>query len=116
MKKENKSEATDMRQKTEGTLLDNEKKLQNSYHYIRSLIEASLEPLVTIDVNGKITDVNLATENAIGLLRDSLIITQTAYGFSGDKEKPIETGFNDYISKPINKTLLYELINKHCKK
>jgi len=28
----------------------------------------------------------------------------------------IVAGCNDYISKPINKTLLYELIKKHFKK
>jgi CheY-like chemotaxis protein len=42
-----------------------------------------------------------------------IIIAQTAYGFSSEREKAIEAGCNDYISKPINKNLLYELINKH---
>src|SRR5664279_3280782 len=47
---------------------------------------------------------------------DVIIIAQTAYAFSGDKEKAIEAGCNNYISKPINKTLLYELIKKHVNK
>jgi len=34
--------------------------------YTRSLIEAALDPLVTISVDGKITDVNEATVKAIG--------------------------------------------------
>jgi PAS domain S-box-containing protein len=42
-----------------------------------------------------------------------IIIAQTAYGFSSDREKAIKAGCNDYISKPINKTLLLQLINKH---
>jgi CheY-like chemotaxis protein len=42
--------------------------------------------------------------------------TQTAYAFSGDKEKAIEVGCNDYISKPINSTFLYDLIKKHFNK
>ncbi|MDO9511417.1 MAG: PAS domain S-box protein [Bacteroidales bacterium] len=48
--------------------------------------------------------------------KEVIIIAQTAYAFVGDREKAIEAGCNDYISKPINKTLLYELIKKHCKK
>ena len=41
--------------------------------YARSLIEASLDPLVTINADGKITDVNKATEAATGLPRDQLV-------------------------------------------
>ena len=44
------------------------------------------------------------------------IIAQTAYAFPGDCEKAIAAGCNDYISKPIDKTILYELINKHINK
>jgi PAS domain S-box-containing protein len=48
-------------------------KLQASSLYVRSLIEASLDPLVTINVKGKITDVNRATEEATGFPREQLI-------------------------------------------
>lgn len=41
--------------------------------YARSLIEASLDPLVTISAEGKITDVNTATEQVTGAGRDNLI-------------------------------------------
>lgn len=41
--------------------------------YSRALIEASLDPLVTISPDGRITDVNLATETATGMPRDKLI-------------------------------------------
>ncbi len=41
--------------------------------YARSLIEASLDPMVMIDADGKITDVNKATEVATGQPRDRLI-------------------------------------------
>jgi PAS domain S-box-containing protein len=43
--------------------------------YARSLIEASLDPLVTISPEGKITDVNEATISATGVGRDGLIGT-----------------------------------------
>jgi CheY-like chemotaxis protein/nitrogen-specific signal transduction histidine kinase len=45
--------------------------------------------------------------------KDVIIIAQTAYAFDSDSEKAIEAGCNDYISKPINKTLLYEAIKKY---
>lgn len=41
--------------------------------YARSLLEASLDPLVMISMQGKITDVNQATERVTGLFRDHLI-------------------------------------------
>jgi PAS domain S-box-containing protein len=41
--------------------------------YARSLIEASLDPLVTISPEGKITDVNEATEQVTGVSRFELI-------------------------------------------
>lgn len=47
--------------------------LRRSAGYHRSLIEASLDPLVTIGPDGKITDVNSATELATGRAREDLI-------------------------------------------
>lgn len=41
--------------------------------YARSVIEASLDPLVTISREGKITDVNRATETVTGVAREELI-------------------------------------------
>ncbi|MBI5446921.1 MAG: PAS domain-containing methyl-accepting chemotaxis protein, partial [Deltaproteobacteria bacterium] len=52
-----------------------EEKLRFAFHYARSLIEASLDPLVTISPEGKITDVNEATVSATGVPRQSLIGT-----------------------------------------
>lgn len=40
------------------------------------------------------------------------IIAQTAFGLSGDKEKALAAGCDDYISKPINKEELFEKIQK----
>lgn len=50
-----------------------EQQLHQAAQYTRSLIEASLDPLVTISREGKITDVNQATESATGHSRESLI-------------------------------------------
>ena len=45
--------------------------------------------------------------------KEIVIIAQTAYGLSGDREKAIEAGCNDYISKPINVAELLDLITKY---
>jgi len=45
-----------------------------------------------------------------------IIIAQTAYGLSGDREKTIESGCNDYLSKPVNKNELLALIQKYLGK
>jgi PAS domain S-box-containing protein len=50
--------------------------------YSRALIEASLDPLVTISQDGKITDVNRATELATGATRDQLIGTDFSNYFT----------------------------------
>ncbi|HBL22599.1 MAG TPA: hypothetical protein DDZ40_00590 [Deltaproteobacteria bacterium] len=50
--------------------------------YNRSLIEASLDPLVTIDADGTITDVNLATEKVTGYTRDELTGTDFSNYFT----------------------------------
>jgi len=42
------------------------------YQYARSLIEASLDPLVTINTDGKIMDMNDATAGITGLTREEL--------------------------------------------
>jgi PAS domain S-box-containing protein len=58
--------------------------LRASSAYARSLVEASLDPLVTISADGKITDVNEASVQATGLRREQLI----------------DTDFSDYFSEP----------------
>ncbi|MBI9068218.1 MAG: response regulator [Salinivirgaceae bacterium] len=42
-----------------------------------------------------------------------IIIAQTAFGLTGDREKAIEAGCNDYIAKPINKMVLQAMIQKY---
>jgi CheY-like chemotaxis protein len=42
-----------------------------------------------------------------------IIIAQTANALSSDRKKAIDSGCNDYISKPMNRELLSELIQKY---
>ncbi len=43
-------------------------------------------------------------------------VAQTAYAMVGDKEKLLEAGFDDYISKPINQQELYSIIRNQLNK
>jgi CheY-like chemotaxis protein len=45
-----------------------------------------------------------------------IILAQTAFALTGDREKALEAGCNDYIEKPINRFLLVGLINKYFNK
>jgi hypothetical protein len=62
VKKRNKSEAAKL-QNEEGILGNSVGEPLIDYRYVRSLLEATIDPLGAINVEGKITDVNLATEN-----------------------------------------------------
>ena len=72
-------------------------------NYARSLIEASLDPLVTISASGKITDVNEASIIVTGISRENLIDTEFSNYFTEPKkaqkgyEQVFEKGFiSDY--------------------
>src|SRR5580700_3349685 len=62
--------------------------------YARSLIEASLDPLVTISPEGKITDVNEATIKVTGVRREQLI----------------GTDFSDYFTEPDRAREAYQRV------
>ena len=63
---------------------------QPAAEYARSLIEASLDPLVTISPAGKITDVNQSTIRVTGVTREELIGTDFSDYFT-EPEKARET-------------------------
>src|SRR5512136_1475548 len=56
--------------------------INQTSQYARSLLEASLDPLVTISSEGKITDVNEATVKATGASREGLIGTDFSNYFT----------------------------------
>ena len=74
-----------------------EEAIKAASQYSRSLIEASLDPLVMISVEGKITDVNTATEHVTGMDRASLIGSDFADYFT-DPETARE-GYRQVFSK-----------------
>ena len=78
-----------------------EEKIRPASLYARNLIEASLDPLVTISKDGKITDVNFSTEQITGIKRNKLIGSDFAdYFKESDKAKE---GYNVVFSKGVVK-------------
>jgi PAS domain S-box-containing protein len=71
-----------------------EEKLRSASLYSRSLLEASLDPLVTISPDGKITDVNKATEDVTGCSR----------------EKLVGSDFSDYFTEPEKARVGYKQV------
>jgi len=68
--------------------------LQLASQYSLSLIEASLDPLFTINTAGKITDMNNASVKVLGVVR----------------EKVIGTDFFDYFTKPDKAREVYQKV------
>jgi len=71
--------------------------------------------LILMDIKMPDLDGYEATRRIRQFNKGVIIVAQTAYGLTGDREKAIDAGCNEYIAKPINKTELLALIQKHFK-
>jgi signal transduction histidine kinase/CheY-like chemotaxis protein len=69
--------------------------------------------LVLMDIKMPIMEGYEASREIRQFNKDVIIIAQTAYGLSGDKDKSLNAGFTDYITKPINKSELESLMKKY---
>lgn len=74
------------------------------------------------DINLILMDIQMPEMNGYEAARqirqfnkEVIIIAQTAFGLAGDREKSIEAGCNEYISKPIIKNKLLSIIQSHFK-
>lgn len=76
-----------------------QEKLRRASAYNRSLIESSLDPLVTIGPDGKIADVNAAAEMSTGRPRDELI----------------GTDFSDCFTEPAKARAVYQQVFREGK-
>lgn len=86
-----------------------EAKLSAASQYSRSLLEASLDPLVTISPVGKITDVNHGTELITGERRERLIGTDFATYFT--EPERARAGYRQVFTKGF--VIDYSLAIRH---
>jgi PAS domain S-box-containing protein len=69
--------------------------------------------LVLMDINMPEMDGYEATRQIREFNKDVVIIAQTAYALTGDREKSIAAGCNSYITKPINRVDLGIMIKNY---
>ena len=98
---------------------------KESYKIIRAIngqeavdicINNSNIDLVLMDIKMPLMNGFEALEQIRPLRPDLPIIAQTAYSASEDKIKIEVAGFTDYITKPLNRERLFELIDKYLSK
>jgi len=88
-------------------------KVRRAADYARSLIEASLDPLVTIGHDGKITDVNSATEKVTGRTRQELIYSDFCDYFTEPEEA--KRGYKQVFDKGSVRDYPLEISHKNGK-
>jgi len=67
--------------------------------------------IILMDIQLPVMDGYTALIKIREVRKNIIIIAQTAYGLLGDKEKILNSGFNDYIIKPIlSQNLIEKLI------
>lgn len=88
-------------------------KVRNGFDAVEACRHNTDLDLVLMDIQMPKMNGYDATRNIRQFNKDIVIIAQTAYGLSGDRDKALEAGCNDYISKPINNNKLKKIIEKH---
>lgn len=69
--------------------------------------------LVLMDISMPLMDGYEATSKIREFNKEVVIIAQTAFGYTSDREMAIAAGCNDYISKPINQAVFRKMLNKY---
>jgi CheY-like chemotaxis protein len=72
--------------------------------------------LVLMDIKMPEMDGYEATRQIRQFNKDVVIVAQTAFALSGDREQALKAGCNDYISKPYNLASLTEVIKRNLYK
>jgi CheY-like chemotaxis protein len=67
--------------------------------------------IILMDIQLPVLDGYSALTRIREVRKDMVVIAQTAYGLLGDKEKILNSGFNDYVIKPIlSQNLIEKLV------
>jgi CheY-like chemotaxis protein len=72
--------------------------------------------IILMDIQLPVMDGYTSAKKIREIRDDIKIIAQTAYGFTGDMENIISSGFDDYIIKPIYSAQLIEKLSSYYKK
>ncbi len=71
--------------------------------------------IILMDIQMPVMDGYTATAIIRNELKNDIpIIAMTAHAMMGEKEKCLQMGMNDYVSKPIKETVLYNIIARHA--
>ncbi len=80
-------------------------------------VEAALEnpdiDIILMDIQLPVMDGYMAARKIRAFREDVIIIAQTAYGLMDEKEKIMDSGFDDYLIKPIIYQVLIEKLKSN---
>ena len=82
---------------------------QQAVDYCRSNPEIVL---ILMDIKMPVKD-GISAAKEIRTFKDVPIVAQTAYAFSADKQHALDNGCDDFLSKPVKKAELLEIMRKY---
>jgi CheY-like chemotaxis protein len=88
--------------------------VQNGLEAVKVCQEQKID-LVLMDIKMPVMDGYKAMIEIKKIKPEMKIIAETAYALFGDRTKIIESGFDEYLSKPITRQSLDEVLNKYLK-
>jgi len=86
---------------------------KNGVEAVQACLDNRDIDLVLMDLKMPVMDGYEATRQIRQFNANVIIIAQTAFAMTGDNEKAIEAGCNDYITKPIKRDQLTGLMQKY---
>lgn len=89
---------------------------RNGENALNKVKEDGVYDLILMDIKMPIMNGIDATIAIKEIKKDIPIIAQTAYALSEEKEQALEAGCDDYITKPIRRGDLVELMSKYLDK
>ncbi|NOR29416.1 MAG: response regulator [Lutibacter sp.] len=98
-------------------------KYSNNIIHTKNGVEAVEYCQVNSDIDLILMDIKMPEMNGYKAVqeirkfnKDVVIFAQTAFALSGDKEKALKTGCNEYLKKPVKEVEILRLIQKHFNK
>ncbi|MBN2236784.1 MAG: response regulator [Bacteroidales bacterium] len=89
------------------------KQVTDGYGAIEEALNVERPDLILMDI--KMPDLNgfEATKRIKEVCPDLPIIAQTAFAIAGDRELALSMGCDEYVSKPIKKLVLFEIMKRY---